>query len=73
MKTLQTKQVILYLDQYGQRYYARTLKELREQIGGRVSKMYKDKKDGSTVFVGYVIGQSWLTAYTPVEKIESWL
>ena len=29
--------------------------------------VYVDKKDGSVVHCGYVIGQHWLTAYRPVE------
>ena len=33
-------------------------------------KMYQDKKDGTTVFCGYVIGGLWLQLYEvqPVEK-----
>lgn len=59
---------ILYIDQYGSKFWSTTLTELREKIGGgRVSKMYRDKKDGSTVHVGYVIGQHWLSAYQPCE------
>lgn len=61
----------LYLDQYGNRFWAKTIKELRNQIGmggSRVSKMYRDKKDGSVVHVGYVVGSHWLTAYQPVER-----
>lgn len=60
----------LYIDQYGNLFWASTRKELREQIGmggSRISKMYRDKTDGSVVFVGYVIGDHWLTAYTPKE------
>lgn len=60
----------LYVDQYGNRFAASTVKELREQIGmggSRVSKMYRDKKDGRTVHCGYVIGAHWLTAYRPLE------
>jgi hypothetical protein len=30
--------------------------------------MFVDKKDGSTVHIGYVIGQHWLTAFQPVER-----
>ena len=35
-----------------------------------VEKMYQDKKDGTTVFCGYVIGGLWLQLYEvqPVEK-----
>ncbi len=61
----------LYVDQYGSRFWAKTVKELRGMIGmggSRLSKMYVDKKDGRTVHVGYVIGQHWLTAYQPVEN-----
>ena len=59
--------LILYLDQYGNKWFARTVKDLREQIGGAVSKMYVDKKKGPPVHIGYVVGQHWCTAYAPVE------
>lgn len=61
---------ILYIDQWGNRFWAKTVKALRRQIGGggsRVSKMFRDKKDGSVVQTGYVIGQHWLTAFAPME------
>ena len=58
----------LYLDQYGNRFFARSLKELRAQIRGRVSIMYCDRKDGRTVRTGYVIGRHWLTAFVPFEQ-----
>jgi hypothetical protein len=59
---------VLYLDQYGNKWLARTVRELREKIGGgRVSKMYVDKKDGRTVHNGYVIGQHWCTAFVHLE------
>ena len=55
----------LFLDQFGE---ARTVKELREKVGGgRVSTMYRDKKDGSVVRCGYVIGQRWFSRFAPVE------
>ena len=57
----------LYISQYGDRFYAKTLKELREQIPGRCSKMYVDR-NGKTLDIGYVIGQLWLIAYQPIEK-----
>jgi hypothetical protein len=56
----------LFLDQYGNRFYSRTVRELREQVPGRLSKMYRDTTSG-TRHVGYVIGQHWLTAFQPVE------
>lgn len=58
----------LWLDQYGNRFWAKTLKELRAQIGmggSKVSPMYYDTKEGKTVRSGYVIGQHWLTRYAP--------
>jgi len=59
----------LFLDQYGQPIWARTVKELRAEVGGgRASKIYTDKKDGSTVHVGYVIGRRWFTRFALVEK-----
>jgi hypothetical protein len=62
---------MLYLDQWGNRFWAHSVRTLRERVGGgAVSKMYRDKADGSTVHVGYVVGQHWLTAYQPVEVAE---
>ena len=58
----------LYLDQWGNKFYAPTVKALREQIPGRCSKMYVDRKDGTPLHIGYVIGRHWLTAYKRVEK-----
>jgi len=57
----------MFIDQYGSRWYSCTLKDLQSQVRGRVGKMYVDKKDGSTMHIGYVIGQRWLTAWRPVE------
>ncbi len=58
----------LFLDQYGNRFYAKTVVELKNQIPGKVSIMYQDKADGSTWRTGYVIGQHWLTEFARVEK-----
>jgi hypothetical protein len=61
----------LYVDQYGTRFYAETVRELRKQIsmgGSRVSKMYRDTKEGGCVHVGYVIGGHWLTCYVPMRN-----
>ncbi len=58
----------LYLDQYGDPILARTVKELREKVGGgKVSKMYVDKLDGTTKHVGYIVGRHWFRAYRPIE------
>jgi hypothetical protein len=57
---------MLYIDQYGRRWGAKTLRGLKKQVGsGKVSKMYCDTKDGTIYHTGYVIGQLWLTAYVP--------
>jgi len=58
----------LYVDQYGNKFYAPSLAELRKQIPGRASPMYVDKEDGSTVRVGVIIGDHWLTEYIPNEQ-----
>lgn len=63
--------LLLYIDQWGNHYWARTVKELRKQIGNggsTVKKQYVDKKDGTIVHNGYVIGSHWLTAYIPFER-----
>lgn len=60
---------MLYLDQYGNTFFASTVKELREKVGGgRVSKMYVDLCSARPKHCGYVIGKHWLTAYAPYEK-----
>lgn len=56
----------LFIDQYGNRFFSRTVRELRSQVPGRLAKMYRDTERG-TVHVGYVIGRHWLTAFQPVE------
>lgn len=59
---------LIYIDQYGNKWGARTVKELREKIGGgKVERMYQDKLNGDTVHVGYIVGEHWCTAYRPVE------
>lgn len=66
----QTKQqpAHLWIDQYGGRIWARTVKELKAQAGpGKVFKIYADKKDGRTVHTGYGIGARWFNRFAPVE------
>jgi hypothetical protein len=61
--------ITLYIDQYGNKYFASTVKELRSKIGNggsKVSKMYIDGKGFETYHVGYVIGRYWLRAYKPL-------
>lgn len=63
---------VLFIDQYGDRFWARSLAELRGQCPGAVTAQYNDRKDGSTVRNGYAIGvgganERWLTAFKPIE------
>lgn len=65
-------ETLFYLDQYGYKYWASNLKELKKAVcpytkSPKVSKMYRDKKDGRIVHVGYIVSDHWLTAYRPVE------
>lgn len=64
------RKLLLYMDQFGNHFYARSVKELRQQIGrggSRISRLYQDRKDGSVVHTGYVIGGHWLMMFEPVE------
>jgi hypothetical protein len=58
----------LWIDQYGSKYWSRTIRELCEQLGTKAHgrSMYIDGKDGKAYRTGVVIGSHWLTAYTPV-------
>ena len=59
----------MFQDQYGNTFHARTVAELREEVGGgHVQRMFRDKASGPPVHVGYVIGRHWLTEYAPVER-----
>lgn len=57
----------LYIDQHGEKYFVKTLTELKTRLTGKVSKMYRDCADGSIIQVGYVIGNLWLVAFQPIE------
>ena len=68
----------LFINQYGEHFWATTVAELREQFGNggsRVSKMYVDKiagpLSGKACHIGYVIAGNWLSAYAPVELVQS--
>jgi len=59
---------MLYLDQYGNHWVADSVRELRRKVGGgRVSKMFIDRTDGTTLHIGYVVGSHWCTAFVPYE------
>ncbi len=58
----------LYIDQWGNRWFAKTVKELCQKVGySKARRMYVDKKDGSIKHIGYAVGPHWLTAYIPYE------
>jgi len=64
--------VKMYLDQYGYKYFARNRKELIAEVcpytkSPKVSILYRDKKDGTTVRCGYIVSDHWLTEYLPSE------
>ena len=60
----------LFIDQYGNKHWAKNITELRGRLGGKCSKMYVDR-NGKTYHVGYVLGSAWLTQYEVVEKCVS--
>lgn len=61
----------LFVDQYGQKLWASSAKELAGKLGGaKLQKMYVDKKAGGAAWIGYVARHQWLTAYKPVEVAE---
>lgn len=61
--------VMLYVDQWGNRWWAKTIAELRQQIGGgRVAKIYVDGTDGKTYHIGYIVGQHWCEAFSPMRN-----
>lgn len=64
------KPIRLFINQYGEQYHARTIKELKDKHGltGRVSKMYVDDKQGKTYHIGYCIGREWLHVFTPLRN-----
>jgi hypothetical protein len=69
MTSIETRPTMLWIDQYNNKYWAKTKEELREKVGGgRVAKMYVDLKTGESVHVGYVIGEQWLTGYVPMRE-----
>lgn len=62
------------IDQWGQTFHRlgpHPRKALVEMLGYKhVDKMYRDKRDGRTVHVGYVVGPHWVTLYEvrPLER-----
>ncbi len=61
----------LGIDQFGETYNIKKYprKELLDQLARQhTSKMYVDKKDGSTRHVGYIIAGRWITVY----EVHEW-
>lgn len=59
--------LVMYQDQYGQCFWAKSIRELCGKVGRKhVSKMYIDGTDGKSYHIGYVVGRHWCTAYVPV-------
>jgi len=61
------RKTFMAIDQYDQTYHdlgEHPRKELLNRLGHRkCRKMYCDRKDGSAIHVGYVIGRYWCTLY----------
>lgn len=60
----------LCIDQYGNKVYARTAKELKERSGcaGKIFKIYVDRK-GETYHVGYGIGRYWFNIFADISVL----
>lgn len=62
--------LMLYVDQYGNQWYAKTVAELHSKIGhGKISKMYIDHGSHS-YHIGYCVGQHWCSAFVPYQQME---
>lgn len=63
------KPKMLYIDQWGNRFWAATIKALCREVGrSKARRMYVEGKDGKTYHTGYVVGKHWLSAYTPMRN-----
>lgn len=63
------------IDQYGQTVKLPNTKHPRkallDKLGYRsAQKLYQDKKDGTTVHCGYIVGGCWYTLYQ-LERVEN--
>ena len=74
MKTIKT---FLVQDQYGELKILEgtSIRSLLTEYTGikHISKMYIDRKDGSTHHIGYVLGRQWFNVYEchPMDKAVS--
>lgn len=54
---------VLFVDQYGDKVYAKSRRDLAEKIGSsHIERMYIDAK-GETLHCGYIIAGRWLGAF----------
>ena len=61
--------LMLYIDQYGGKIFAKNLRELQEKAGGgRIFKVYTTTASVE-YHIGYGVGNRWFTAYTPFREI----
>jgi hypothetical protein len=60
---------MLWLDQWGQPYWSKTIRELCQKLGyarRSARPMYVDGTDGKSYRTGVVIGRFWLSGYFPL-------
>ncbi len=61
----------LWIDQYGNRFWAKTITQLKadRSIPGAIFKIYfEDAATGETFQTGWGIGKHWFDVYTPMRK-----
>ena len=61
----------LYVDQYGQLVGAHSVRELCQKLGrahGSARRIYRDKKNGPPVHVGYIVAGRWFDCYIPYDQ-----
>lgn len=72
MNNFKTSETSVFIDQYGHKYYAKNRKELVQAVSPygspKVSIMYQDKADGTSVRIGYIIGEHWCVEYKKIER-----
>ena len=62
----------LYIDQHGERVWARTIKELCAYVGrsrGSPACLLTTPVTGHSFHVGYVVGQRWFNEFTPTREL----
>lgn len=61
----------LFIDQYGSKHWAASLKELKARAcyRGGAAKQYRDLPDGRAAWTGYILGARWFTAFNPAQVV----